>query len=190
MSAPQYRIRRVYINAGAAENILTPEQIAASEPKVADSGYTPLGREPQTPEEMVEYLKAKNAGIPVVAQPRVAAVAARPDKGHFTMPKNRPDWVKKHHDEHAKHREARMAARATAAPRTNRPIMKVKAPDGKVHTGPSLQTVAKSIVGVVKKAVVPNPAPVVKPAPAPAAKPAAKPPVKPVAKPVKKSGRK
>lgn len=175
MSAPQYRIRRVFVNAGAAENILTPEQIAASEPKPVDTGYTPLGREPQTPEEMIEYLKAKNAGIPVVAQPRVAAVAARPGKGHFTMPKDRPDWVKKHHEEHARRRETRMAGRTTAMPPAGKNVLKVKAPDGSIHTGTTLNAVAKSVVGAVRKAAVPAPAGgTVKPQPKPAARAAKK----------------
>lgn len=184
MSTPQYRIRRIFVNAGAAEDILTPEQIAASEPKAADSGYTPLGREPQTKEEMVEYLKAKQAGIPVVTQAPVVKVAARPDKGHFTMPKNRPDWVKKHHEGHEEHRKARLASRSAVVTPAARPLLKVKAPDGKIHTGPSLQAVAKSVVGAVKKVIAP--APVVRPVHVPVAKPV----VKPLVKPVKKTGRK
>lgn len=163
MSTPQYRIRRVFVNAGAAEDILTPEQIAASEPKSVVTGYTPLGREPQTKEEMTSYLNAKKAGLPVVAPEPVRVAAAPHVKGHFTMPKNRPDWVKKHHDGYDERRKATLALRQSAPAPAAKPVLKIVAPDGKVHSGTSLQAVAKSVVGVVKKTVVPAAKPVAKP---------------------------
>ncbi len=168
MSLPTYRIRRIYVR---SDFVPTPDQVAAATPKPEVPASGP-GHEPQTPQEMVQYLNAKAAGTlkPValtVAVPR--PVAKAPVKRHQVMPKQVPAWVAKAREDRRARRNVELetirlreskakqlrdvtaqlrsiSVQPVAVPR----VLKVKSEDGTVHTGKSLREVAKKILRPVK----------------------------------------
>lgn len=152
MSNPQFKIRRIYVNAGSAEDIIAgqsgtdqeaPPPMPPPPPKATDA-------EPSTPQEMTAYLLKKEAYKRLEAEAvslkgtDVDTVLDQPaaelsPKKHQVMPpqSERPDTLPKPGTETP-------PATADAAPKAQ---MKVVAPDGTVHKGNSLVQVAKSVVG-------------------------------------------
>ena len=184
MSQPSFFIRRVYVEAGAAEDLIPEEVIQASVPKAPEvPPYLAGVREPQTPQEMVEYLNAKNAGTlpqaalvaPAPAKKKGAkAVDAPPAfvKKHPVMPKSRPKWVDEASKAAEQSRQAKFEARRNndarcakvreltqPAPRPV-PMMKVRKDDGTIVVASSLADAARKIVG--RKATAPAAKKVVK----------------------------